>query len=185
MKHINYKIETLLHEGFSMKTLENFNNKQIDLLYEKVKGKTKEVDEEIMTVVNKVDLGNQETLNQLRDLPTGSEVTIETEVTEKSVSRKQQKAMGIALAAKKGDIPKSELKGSSKEMVKMSKSDLEDFASTKHKGLPKKINSDKKTPESKKEVKKLEENILRLIEDHLPPHTTKGELLSAIKKRNR
>jgi hypothetical protein len=51
--------------------------------------------------------------------------------------------------------------------------------------LPKKINSDKKTPESKKEVKKLEENILRLIEDHLPPHTTKGELLSAIKKRNR
>jgi hypothetical protein len=50
MKHINYKIETLLHEGFSMKTLENFNNKQIDLLYEKVKGKTKEVDEQIMTV---------------------------------------------------------------------------------------------------------------------------------------
>jgi hypothetical protein len=47
MKHINYKIETLLHEGFSMKTLENFNSKQIGLLYEKVKGKTKEVDEEL------------------------------------------------------------------------------------------------------------------------------------------
>ena len=184
MKHINYKIETLLHEGFSMKTLENFNSKQIGLLYEKVKGKTKEVDEQLDVVVPQGKLSDT-TLNQLEALPSGTKVTIETEVTEKSVSRKQQKAMGIALAAKKGDIPKSELKGSSKEMVKMSKSDLEDFASTKHKGLPKKINSDKKTPESKKEVKKLEENILRLIEDHLPPHTTKGELLSAIKKRNR
>ena len=186
MKHINYKIETLLHEGFSMKTLENFNSKQIGLLYEKVKGKTKEVDEGIMTVVNKVDLGNQETLNQLRDLPQGSEVTIETEVTEKAKSTQQQKTMGLALSVKRGETPKSKVSKSVKDMAnKMSEKDLEDFASTKHKGLPKKINSDKKTPESKKEVKKLEENILRLIEDHLPPHTTKGELLSAIKKRNR
>lgn len=177
MKHINYKIGVLLHEGFSMKTLENFNNKQIDLLYEKVKKeKTKEVDEQLDYVVRQEDLPKPETLDALKKVPPGTKVTFETEVTEKSVSKKQQKAMGIALAAKKGDIPKSELKGASKEMVKMSKSDLKDFASTKHKGLP-----EKKTKSKQTEIKKLEENILRLIEDHLPPHTTKGELLSAIK----
>ena len=58
----------------------------------------------------------------------------------------------------------------------MSENDLEDFASTKHKGLPKKVKSEKK-----ENIKKLEENILRLIENHLPPHTTKGELLKTIK----
>ena len=183
MKHINYKIETLLHEGFSMKTLESFNSKQIDLLYEKVK---KEVDEQIKTVVKKADLPKPETQKQLEALPPGSEVTIETEVTEKAKSTQQQKTMGLALSVKRGETPKSKVSKSVKDMAnKMSEKDLEDFAKTKHKGLPKKVNSDNKTPESKKEVKKLEENILRLIEDHLPPHTTKGELLSAIKKRNR
>ena len=58
------------------------------------------------------------------------------EVQEKSVSKSQQRAAGIALAVKKGKMPKSKLQGASKEMAKMSKSDLEDFAKTKHKGLP-------------------------------------------------
>lgn len=60
-------------------------------------------------------------------------------VNEKSVSKSQQRAAGIALAAKRGEIPKSELRGASKEMAKMSTKDLEDFASTEHKGLPKKV----------------------------------------------
>ena len=186
MKHINYKIETLLHEGFSMKTLENFNSKQIGLLYEKVKGKTKEVDEQLDVRVPKATLSDPKTIEDLKKVTTGSKVTIETEVTEKAKSTQQQKIMGLSLSVKRGETPKSKVSKSVKDMAnKMSEKDLEDFASTKHKGLPKKINSDKKTPESKKEVKELEENILRLIEDHLPPHTTKGELLSAIKKRNR
>ena len=63
---------------------------------------------------------------------------LEELLTEKSVSKSQQRAAGIALAAKKGNIPKSELQGASKEMMKMSKKDLEDFAKTKHKGLPNK-----------------------------------------------
>jgi len=181
MKHINYKIEALLHEGFSMKTLENFNNKQINLLYEKVK---KEVDEEIMTVVKKGDLPKPDTQKQLEALPSGTKVTIETEVTEKAKSTQQQKIMGLALSVKRGETPKSKVSKSVKDMAnKMSEKDLEDFAKTKHKGLPKKVKSDKK--ESKENIKKLEENILRLIEDHLPPHTTKGELLSAIKGNKR
>ena len=57
-------------------------------------------------------------------------------VDEKAVSTAQQQAAGIAHAAQKGEIPKSELKGASKEMAKMKKGDLKDFASTPHKGLP-------------------------------------------------
>ncbi|CCF20310.1 conserved protein of unknown function [Pseudorhizobium banfieldiae] len=52
-------------------------------------------------------------------------------------SQAQQKAAGAALAAKRGDIKKSELKGASKSMEKsMSEKELHDMASTKRKGKP-------------------------------------------------
>ena len=41
MKHIDYRIERLLHEGFSIGTLERFSSKQIQVLYEKVKKENK------------------------------------------------------------------------------------------------------------------------------------------------
>ena len=58
----------------------------------------------------------------------------------------------------------------------MSEKDLEDFASTKHKGLPKKV---KKTKTD--EVKHLEESIIKLLNTHYYPQTTKTELLNTIK----
>jgi hypothetical protein len=52
-------------------------------------------------------------------------------------SAAQQKAAGAALSAKRGDTPKSKLKGASKSMVKsMSEKELEELASTKRKGKP-------------------------------------------------
>lgn len=49
-------------------------------------------------------------------------------------SAAQQKAAGAALAAKRGDMKKSELKGASKSMEKsMSETELEEMASTKRK----------------------------------------------------
>lgn len=52
-------------------------------------------------------------------------------------SKAQQKAAGAALAAKRGETKKSSLKGASKSMEKsMTEKELEDFASTKRKGLP-------------------------------------------------
>jgi len=60
----------------------------------------------------------------------------DVEVNEKAESEAQQKAAGAALAAKRGEIPKSELTGASKEMLDMSEKDLEDFAGTKHSGIP-------------------------------------------------
>jgi len=52
-------------------------------------------------------------------------------------SKAQQKAAGAALSAKRGDTPKSKLKGPSKQMAKsMSEKELEKMASTKRKGKP-------------------------------------------------
>jgi hypothetical protein len=49
----------------------------------------------------------------------------------------QQKAAGAALAAKRGDVPKSELKGASRSMEKsMTEKELKEMASTKRKGKP-------------------------------------------------
>ncbi|MDR6872183.1 hypothetical protein J2Y55_003199 [Bosea sp. BE125] len=52
-------------------------------------------------------------------------------------SAAQQKAAGAALAAKRGAIKKSKLKGASKSMEKsMSERELDELASTKRKGKP-------------------------------------------------
>ena len=52
-------------------------------------------------------------------------------------SAAQQKAAGAALSAKRGDTPKSKLKGTSRQMAdSMTEKQLEEFASTKRKGKP-------------------------------------------------
>lgn len=52
-------------------------------------------------------------------------------------SAAQQKAAGAALSAKRGETPKSKLKGASKSMVEsMTEKELEDLASTPRKGMP-------------------------------------------------
>jgi len=61
-------------------------------------------------------------------------------VSEKAVSKKQQNLMGIVHALQKGDMKPSQASGQAKQMSKsMKKGDVKDFASTKHKGLPKKV----------------------------------------------
>lgn len=57
-------------------------------------------------------------------------------------SKAQQKAAGAALAAKRGETPKKNLKGASREMVdSMSEKQLEELASTSRKSLPDKKKS--------------------------------------------
>ena len=52
-------------------------------------------------------------------------------------SGSQQKAAGAALSAKRGDTPKSRLRGASKSMAEsMSETELEKMASTRRKGKP-------------------------------------------------
>jgi len=58
-------------------------------------------------------------------------------------STAQQKAAGAALSAKRGDSPKSTLKGASKQMIEsMSEKQLEDFAHTRRKGKPEHVAKD-------------------------------------------
>ena len=68
----------------------------------------------------------------------------EEPIAEKAVSKQQQKFMGMAHAMQKGE----KVKGASKELKKvastMKPKDTEDFAKTKHKGLPDKVKSKKK-----------------------------------------
>jgi len=74
-----------------------------------------------------------------------------TPLEEKAVSKKQQKFMGMVHAAQKGEKPAS--KEVAKTSRSMSKKDAEDFASTKHEGLP-----EKKKSEGKKKSKDVEES---------------------------
>ncbi|WP_372619180.1 DUF3008 family protein [Falsiroseomonas sp.] len=58
-------------------------------------------------------------------------------------SKKQQMAAGAALSAKRGEKPKSSLKGASRSMVEsMSEKELHDMASAERKELPERDSKD-------------------------------------------
>ena len=188
MKHMNPKVVALLREGYSINTIEKFNTKQVDVLYEKTMNSKKETKEETQKVIKQYYLGDKSDKDKFLaasktadpnkvnfDPKTDTASVGEGEVTEKAVSKKQQQFFGIVRGMQKGDIPKKGKAG--KAAKEMTKQDVEDFASTKHKGLPKKVKSEKN------EVKKLEESILKLLENHFNPETTKKELLNYISKR--
>jgi hypothetical protein len=70
------------------------------------------------------------------------------QIVEKAVSKKQQKFMGMVHAAQKGKKPASKEVG--KVAKSMGKKDAEDFASTKHKGLPNKVKEESTDKEDQK-----------------------------------
>lgn len=172
MNNRNKKMISLMKEGFEFQTLKNMSDAHINMLHRKF---IKEEDDTTKQIENLKNLADQaiktkEALNSV----TGE--VKEEEINEKSVSKQQQKIMGLALSVKKGDTPKSKVSKKVQKMAKeMSKKDLEDFARTKHKGLPTKVEEDN--------IKKIEESILRLVQNHIPPHTTKKELINYISKK--
>jgi hypothetical protein len=194
---MNPKLAKLLYEGFSINTLESLTNDQLDVLYEKVKKSKGETKEETTKTIKQYNLAdptdkdkfldaskNVTDKNKINfDSKTDTASVGEGEVTEKSVSKKQHGLMGAAYSVEKGDkelkdIPKS-YRGKVKKVVdSMSKKQVKDFAKTKTSKLPEKV----ETKEGD-DIKSLEESILKLIENHLPPHTTKGELLKVINKK--
>lgn len=57
-------------------------------------------------------------------------------------SAAQQKAAGAALSAKRGDTPKSKLKGAAISMAEsMTEKQLEEFAHTRRKGKPEHVSN--------------------------------------------
>jgi hypothetical protein len=191
MKHINPKIARLLHEGISMSTLENMSNDQLNLLYKKV------VKEQVSPTSSSSGVLNipKTDANAIKSAQTqkktfvtyeeeiGEEENVgkKKEVKEKSKSIKQQQFFGIVRGMQKGDTPK---KGKAGETAKeMKQKDVKDFAKTKHKGLPEKVKPKKKETKEEGEVKKLEENIMSLVEKHLYPEFSKRDLLKNLNKR--
>jgi hypothetical protein len=64
----------------------------------------------------------------------------EAKLNEKSKSKAQQRFMGMVHAVQKGELPASKVGGDVERAAKsMTDKDAEDFASTKHKGLPEKL----------------------------------------------
>jgi len=196
---MNPKMSTLLREGFSITTLENFSTEQINVLYERVKKSKGEVDEQ-GTPANVPPKVTKKSVTQI-ELPAGAKTNVtgnqsvsnvggktiitqtEGEMTEKSVSKKQHGLMGAAYSVEKGDkelkdIPKS-YRGKVKKVVdSMSKKQVKDFAKTKTSKLPEKV----ETKESD-DIKKLEESIMRLVEKHISTEYNKSDILKIINKR--
>jgi hypothetical protein len=74
----------------------------------------------------------------------GKEMISLKQLKEKSVSKQQQKLMGLALAYKRGEVEDSKVSDTVRDLAKsMSEKELEDFAKTKHKGLPDKVDEAK------------------------------------------
>ena len=58
-------------------------------------------------------------------------------------SQAQQKSAGAALAAKRGEVSKTKLKGASREMYEtMTEKELDDLASVKRSKLPEHVSDD-------------------------------------------
>ena len=71
-------------------------------------------------------------------------------------SKAQQRFMGLVRAVQKGEVPKSKVSKSIKKVAKsMKDKEVKKYASTKHKGLPNKVTSEKVNPEMKKDYKLL------------------------------
>ena len=75
-------------------------------------------------------------MTMIKNNQPGNAQVNEKELGEKATSKKQQKFMGMVHAAQKGGKPASKEVG--KVAKTMKKKDAEDFAATKHKGLPEK-----------------------------------------------
>ena len=87
-----------------------------------------------------------------RATPRDRRFTDREPVQEKAVSKQQQKFFGLVRAIQKGEAsgsPEAE-----KAAQDMSKKDVKDFASTKHKGLPKKVQSESTLNQRIKELRK-------------------------------
>jgi hypothetical protein len=88
-----------------------------------------------------------------------------------SVSKQQQKFMGLVHAIQKGDVPASDASPEAQKVAQdMKPSDVKDFASTSHKGLPRKVKQEI--------VKRLKEYAMTLPNHHAKPAAPMDSLRS-------
>ena len=174
----NDKKIDLIGSGLKPSFVFSLNENQVNVLHKRLVESKKERKEQAQPItttktVKQTELpaGASTSLGGMSVSNKGGKTVItqanEGEMTEKAVSKQQQKFFGVVSAMQKGDIPKKGKAG--KAAKEMTKKDVKDFASTKHKGLPKKV-----------EDKKIEESLSRIIEDQLFPTMTKNDLMETI-----
>ena len=95
-----------------------------------------------------------------------------------SLSVQQQKIMGLALSYKRGNTPSSEVSQAVKNLANsMSETELEKYASTSHKGLPKKVG------ESKIKVSELQQMVQDAVEEVMSERLSVKKLTPEQKQR--
>ena len=83
-----------------------------------------------------------------------------------SVSKAQQRFMGLVHAYKKGEVPASKVSKAVKDAAKsMKKKSTKDFAKTKHKGLPNKVRSENMNEDGHTDVASIERKLKLIIQD--------------------
>jgi len=192
MSNIGSKIEKLIADGFSYNTLRGLSEAQVNLLYNRLVEQTAPPNTEIIkknTTTYKVKpnaktmIGNleidttggstkvtpmeEETLNVVDD-PDATEDGMgmfESEISEKFESKKQQKYFWWKCNSSKSEKAK-------KKWCKWA----EEFS---------KDTNFKKLPEKKRDVKKIEESLTKLIENRIPQSITKKNLMDLIESSTR
>lgn len=95
-----------------------------------------------------------------------------------SLSVQQQKIMGLALSYKRGNTPSSEVSQAVKNLANsMSETELAKYASTSHKGLPKKVG------ESKIKVSELQQMVQDAVEEVMSERLSVKKLTPEQKQR--
>ena len=95
--------------------------------------------------IEELDKKSDEEIDKLYDDLEKEMGLVNNNINEKAKSEKQQQFMGIVRGVQKGDIDPSEVTPEARKAAKeMKPSDVKDFASTKHKGIPTKVEEETK-----------------------------------------
>jgi hypothetical protein len=101
-----------------------------------------------------------------------------------ALSKQQQKFMGLVLAYKRGQIPANKVSKNVKQVAaSMSEKELEKYAGTKHKGLPKRVES--KTPKiSVTELQKIISSVVKeVVNEGITEKEPKDPILTPEEKK--
>jgi hypothetical protein len=142
----NEKKLSLIGYGLKPSLVMSLNESQINHLHTRMVNQKKTVKEQVTQVPSKPSYKIGDKGGSIPNNPGGKGYAIKQNpdksitaipMDEKALSKKQQEFFGVVRNMQKGNTPK---KGKAGEAAKeMSKKDVKDFASTKHKGLPKKV----------------------------------------------
>jgi hypothetical protein len=227
--NLNDKKLKLISEGFTPSWVFSLNEGQVNLMYNRLVeskygdkcacgcekgtckcgpeckkcdcGKQKQETKEAQITYDPKVPGDIEKAKQ-KGINLSADGKVTTSLEEKAVSQKQQEFFGVVRAMQKGDIPKKGKAG--KAAKEMTKKDVKDFASTKHKGLPKKVKKEEtneaeyldmigkafnKNLQNKisdvrpqGSIDSLEESLSRIIEKNLHPRITKEDLVKTLSR---